>query len=463
MKKSILIPLILFIGAIAAYFYFSKEDTSSIDYLTAKPERTEFVKMVFASGELKAKKSTKIRAPSGMRSANIWQTSIKDLIPEGTFVEKGQYIGSLDRSEIATKTSDLTAQIETEMTKLEQTKIDTAISMKEIRDQLADIEFNIINEKLEMKRNAYEPNMVIEQSRINLEKSERSLRQLRSKQELIKIQSVSKVDEVDGMIKQLQTKINTLNELGAKFSIKAPEAGMLIYARTWNGNKKGAGTQVSSWDPVVAELPDLSTMISTAFVNEVDISKISKGQLVDVKVDAFPEKDFKGKIITVANIGQELKNQDAKVFEITIEIDDQDDVMKPAMTTSNEIKIYEYSEVVSVPLDAFYSDSLDYVLVKDGAKIYKQEVVSGPFNEDRIIIVSGLNTDVEILLSRSSESDIEFRSLDSAAKGQAMELIKKWEEEKAAYDKINKENVEAKGDALTQDTESGSGGMVIFG
>jgi len=462
MKKSILIPLVLFLGAIATYFYFSQEDTAAVEFLTVSPESGEFVQTVFASGELKAKKSTKIQAPSGMRAADIYQVTIKDLITEGTLVEKGQYIGSLDRSEIATKMSGLTAQMETEMTKLEQTKIDTAISMKEIRDQLADIEFNIVNEKLTMERNKYEPTMVLDQSKINLEKSERSLQQLKSKQDLLEIQSVAKVQEVDGMIKQLQTKINTLNELGAQFNIMAPESGMLIYAKEWNGNKKGAGTQVSAWNPIVAELPDLSKMISIAYVNEVDISKIAKGQLVDIKVDAFPEKEFTGNIINVANIGQELRNQDAKVFEITIEINEQDEVMKPAMTTSNEIKIYKYQEVLSVPLDAFYSDSIDYVVVKEGNKLIQQEVVSGPFNEDRVIIAAGLSASDVVLLSKTNAKDIEVRSLDAGEKSKAMDLIEEWKVAKKEYDKLNAESIKAKGESLTTDSSPG-GGMIIFG
>ena len=460
MTKKLLIAAVLLAAALTLYLTSTNSSEDEEKFLTTTPVSGAFAQTIFASGELKAKKSLKIRAPQGMRAADIWQTQIEDLVTEGTYVNKGDYVGSLDRSELAGKISDVNSQIETEMTKLEQTKIDTAISIKEIRDQIADVLFNIKNEKLEMEKNQYEPDMVLEQSRINLEKSERSLQQLKNKEELIKIQSVAKVQEVEGAIKQLQSKLQIMTKLSGEFSITAPESGMLIYARTWNG-KKSVGSQISSWDPVVAELPDLSKMISVAYVNEVDISKVSKGQLVDIQVDAFPEKAFTGQIIKVANIGQELRNQDAKVFEITIEVDQEDEVMKPAMTTSNTIKIYDYPEVVSIPLEAYYSDSLDYVIVKNGNDLVKQEVVSGPFNEDHIIIVTGIDASNELLLSRSSKKELPYQVLTEKEKLDAKIILEKWKEEKESYDQDNLEKV--KGDDANLPQNAVASNMVIIG
>lgn len=50
---------------------------------------------------------------------------------------------------------------------------------------------------------------------------------------------------------------------------------MVIYARSWSG-KKEPGSRVTAWDPVVAELPDLTDMTSQAYVNEVDTSKVQQ-------------------------------------------------------------------------------------------------------------------------------------------------------------------------------------------
>ena len=460
MQKKILLTLLVLAAACATYFLTKSDNSSKVEFLTTQPQKELFVQSVFASGELKAKKSLKIRAPQGMRAAGVFNTSISDLITEGTIVKKGDYVGSLDRTELSGKISEINTSIETEQTKLDQAKIDTAIALKAIRDQIADVIFNMSIEELEMEKNVYESDMVIEQSKINLKKSERNLVQLKSKQKLIEIQSIAQIKEVEGAIKQLMAKRGIMTKLSGEFSIKAPEAGMLIYARDWNG-KKGVGSRISGWDPVVAELPDLSKMITIAYVNEVDISKIKKGQLVDIKVDAFPEKDFTGSIIQVANIGQELRNQDAKVFEITIEINEVDEVLKPAMTTSNHIKIYEYEEVLTVPLDAYYSDSIDYVFIKENNQVVKQEVVSGAFNEDHIVILSGITEADNLLLSKSKDQKFTTRYLEDGIKQEANTQLEKWRLEKEAYDKENLEKVKSKSEGIS--TESVASNMIIIG
>lgn len=456
MKKIVTAVLVITLLG-AAYWYFSSTSEAK-ESLYTSPTQGVFVQSIYASGELDALRSLKVRGPAGMRSADIWQTSIKDLIPEGTMVKKGDYIGSLDKTELATKISENQSEIDREKTKLEQMKIDTAIQMKDLADQISDVVFEMTQEKLEMEKNIYEPEMIIEQSKVKLEKSERSLEQLKEKLDLIQIQSTAKVMEILTNIKQFNDKLKLLIDLNNEFNIIAPEEGMLIYAKTWNG-KKGVGSQISSWDPVVAELPDLTKMISKAYINEVDISKVTKGQLVKIKVDAFPEKEFTGKITSVANIGQELKNQEAKVFEVTIEVNEQDEVLKPSMTTTNEILIYEYEDVVSIPLESFYSDSLDFVIVKSNGKFVRKEVVKGPYNEDFIIIAAGLSTEDKLVLDDIEIESLPYESLDLEVKRKGTALINEWNKSKKAQDKINLDAV--KDNEIAANTEAG-GGIIVF-
>ena len=95
-------PIVLLAGiiGIVAILYFtlsgSTEDTSNNLFTDA--QQGKFLIEISATGELKAKKSIKIRGPQGMRSAGVWQTTIKDLVPEGTKVKKGQFVASLDKN-----------------------------------------------------------------------------------------------------------------------------------------------------------------------------------------------------------------------------------------------------------------------------------------------------------------------------------------------------------------------------
>jgi len=438
MKKTLLYLLpIIIIGAIL-YYSFGPKEAAGQTRLFAEVVKGNFPVEVVATGELKAKNSIKIRGPQGMRSAGIWQTTIKDLVPEGTNVKKGQFVASLDKTELATKIDEIQNEIDRLNTQLEQAEIDTAIQMKGVRDEIANLKFAMAQEKLEIEKNRYEPKMVIEQSELKLENSLRSMAQLENKLDLLSIQSDAKVREITTNIRGQQNKLKNLMDLSSQFSINAPEDGMVIYQSEWNGNKKGPGSQISGWDPVVAELPDLSAMNSIGYVNEVDISKIQKGQLVGIIVDAFPDKQFSGRITSVANIGQQLRNQEAKVFEIVIEIIEKDEVLRPAMTTSNTIKIYEYTDVAFTPLEAFLSDSLDYVIKKVGSKLVKQEVVAGPSNANDIIILEGVAEGDELCISPVEKMDeLPWEFLSEEAKVSAQNILAQWKEAKETYDKEN--------------------------
>ncbi|MCB9028623.1 MAG: HlyD family efflux transporter periplasmic adaptor subunit [Bacteroidales bacterium] len=126
---------------------------------------------------------------------------------------------------------------------------------------------------------------------------------------------------------------------------------MVIYKREWNGAKRKVGSEISPWDPVVATLPDLSSMISKTYVNEIDVSKVKAGQPVRLTVDAFPEKSYTGEVISVANIGEQLPNTDAKVFEVITKIDGSDPILRPSMTTGNQIMTKTFMDVIYVPLE----------------------------------------------------------------------------------------------------------------
>ena len=174
-----------------------------------------------------------------------------------------------------------------------------------------------------------------------------------------------------------QRRLNFFQQVASDFVIKAPEPGMLIYKRDWRGNKIGQGGRVAAYDPTVATLPDLSTMISKTYINEVDINTVSAGQVVEIGFDAFPDKKLTGKVIDVANMGQQRPNSDSKVFQVVVEINESDTTLRPGMSTSNKIIATVIEEALFVPVEAVHSqgDSITYVVVKDGMSMVKREVL----------------------------------------------------------------------------------------
>ncbi len=352
---------------------------------------------VTATGELSAKRSVKIRAPKGMNAAGIWETTITDLITEGTVVREGDYVATLDRTELANKMSNIQTEIEKIQTQFEQARIDTAIELRALRDELVNLDFAKKEKLLYLEQSRYEPQSVIQSARLDLERVERDLKQLEKKYELKQQQAVAKMQEINALLRQNQQQLNILVQLSGEFSIYAPKSGMVIYARTWNG-KREPGSRISSWDPVVAELPDLTDMISKTYVNEVDISKVQPGQAVSIKVDAFPGRKYTGKVISVANIGEQMRGFDAKVFEVIVQLNESDSILRPAMTTSNQIHVGAFPDKLFIPLEALQSDSITFVYKEKDGKIVRQEVITGMSNDNQIIIEHGLSENDVVLL-----------------------------------------------------------------
>lgn len=423
-------------------------------------EKGEFKIYVSATGELKAKNSEEIKGPSGMRAAQIWQATISDMVPEGTLVKAGDYVASLDRTELETKLKEAQTEIDKIQTQLEQAKIDTAIELRSIRDELINLKFSMEEKKLQVEQSRYEPKMVIQQAEIDLQKSERDLKQLEKKYELTQTKSRARISEILTSLKQQELKRERLLELSADFTVNAPKDGMVIYARSWNG-KIGPGSQISTWDPVVAELPDLSIMISKTYVNEVDISKVQKGQDVKVKVDAFPDREYGGTVITVANVGEQLRGYDSKVFEITVQINEVDSILRPAMTTSNEILTYTFQDVLHIPLEALQNDTVAYVFKKTGGKVVKQEVLTSETNDNEVIIEHGLEAGEEVLLTvPSNANELTFVPLDPKIKA---DLKKKIEEAKKKRIEEALEKMKQVKEDYQPNNKGGGGNIIIFG
>ena len=192
-------------------------------------------------------------------------------------------------------------------------------------------------------------------------------------------------------ISRVSKRVRDIEEVLAGFTVTAPASGMVIYKKEWRGNKRKVGSTINPMDRVVATLPDLTSMISKTYVNEIDVSKMKTGQKVNITIDAFPKKAFNGVVSYVANIGEKLPNTNDKVFEVQIKIDGSDPALRPSMTTGNKIIISTFNDVVYIPIECVQAgvDSIPFVYKKNGTK---QVVLPGASNEKNIIIEKGLGS-----------------------------------------------------------------------
>lgn len=430
-KRPLIITITIAVVVVALIIYSAVSGKEKTVILETSVEKGPFEIAVMVTGELQALNETEIKGPSALRSRSlrIHNVKIQELITEGTVVDSGDWVATLDRSEADNMLKDILDELERLESVYTRAKLDTTIELRNLRDNLVNLKFAAEEAKITLEQSRFEPPATIRQAEISLERAERSYEQALKNYDLKVREAKANVREAqinrDKVIRRQEEMMAALSE----FDITAPAPGMVIYKRDWNGQKRTAGSEINPWDLTVATLPDLSTMISRTYVNEIDISKILEGQKVNIGVDAFPEKKFTGMVYEVANIGEQLPNTDAKVFEVRIELNERDTILRPSMTTSNRIITNVLQDVLYLPLESVRSnDTVSYVFTPQRER---QIVVLGESNENSIIIEQGLKKgDVVYLSTPEDPESFGFTGLE------LIEVIKKKEaEEKARIEK----------------------------
>lgn len=407
MKRTIIITGIVAIAAIVFLIVMGKMTSKKdISNLYVESRRGQFDIIVTTTGELQAENSTDIRGPEFVQSRNIRVMDIKiqDLVPEGTVVKEGDFIATLDRTAFENSLKDELERLITYETNLETKILDTAVNLSNLRDNIKNLKFTVEEAEITLQQSKYEPPTTIRQAEIALDKANRSLDQAIRSYSLKVQQAKAEMRHNKNNLAEQQKRVSDLQTLLSKFDIKAPSPGMVIYKRDRSGAKRKIGSSINPWDNVVATLPDMSSMLSKTYVNEIDVSKVKKGQHVEISVDAFPEKSYTGTVLSVANIGEQLPNADAKVFEVLIEVDGSDPILRPSMTTGNKIITKTVNDVIYIPLESVQAgaDSIPFVYLKRGDK---QIVVLGESNENNVVIEQGLEEGIPLYLSTPENTE----------------------------------------------------------
>ncbi|MGE0352842.1 MAG: efflux RND transporter periplasmic adaptor subunit [Gemmatimonadales bacterium] len=385
---------------IPTVWVFASSPKAGDNGLMAAVKRGKFTVTVTASGELQAHESVRITGPANAQQAGAYQMKISSIVPEGTVVKEGAVVAELDRATLAPKLNEVTLALDKAQAQYEQAMLDSTLTLSTAREEIRNLELSLEEKRIAKEQAVYEAPSVKRQAEIDYEKAQRAFAQAKSDYATKTEQAKAKMREVGADLARQQGLLKVVQEVMAGFTIRAPAPGMVIYMKEWNGRKRTAGSQVSSWDPTVATLPDLSRMESVTYVNEIDVRGIAVGQPVTVTLDADPSRRLSGTVTSVANVGEQRPNTDAKVFEVKVTIAESDTTLRPGMTTGNSIVTLTEDDVLFVPLEAVSSqDGIPFVYRVAGGGVEKQEVVTGALNDNEVVITQGLDENDRVLLS----------------------------------------------------------------
>jgi multidrug efflux pump subunit AcrA (membrane-fusion protein) len=410
MKRTIIITIGLAIVTLVGLFVFNKLiSRKESNKLFAEAVKGDFEIAISASGEILAENSVDIKAPEVSRGRDFHGSDLKiqDMVPEGTEVREGDYIATLDRTQFDNTLKDERERLSTFRNNLEMKKLDTAVTLTALRNEIRNQRHTVDEAEITLQNSKYEPPTTIRQAEIDLNRQKRMLEQKERGYQLKVAQAKSDIATQTMWFNRIDRRVASLEEVLASFTIKAPSSGMVVYKRDHHGNKIKTGSTINAFERTVATLPDLSSLLSKIFISEIEISRVKPGLDVEIRVDAFPNKVYKGKVFTVANIGEKLENTDTKVFEVMVKIDGSDPILRPSMTTSNKVIIKTFSDVIYIPTECVHAgtDKIPFVYTKNKTK---QIVVTGESNEKNIIIEQGLEPKQLVYIIQPENAD-EFK------------------------------------------------------
>ena len=143
MKRNIIISAIVIIVLLVGYFAVKGGKNKDASEILISVESGMFQVDVETTGELEAKNSVKIYGPTKLREFRIHQVKIDEIVEEGTEVKKGEWIATLDRSELMNKIQDRQLEVDQKMSQYTQTRLDTTLQMRQARDELINLKYGI--------------------------------------------------------------------------------------------------------------------------------------------------------------------------------------------------------------------------------------------------------------------------------------------------------------------------------
>jgi HlyD family secretion protein len=295
-KYILFLPLVLFLVSCGG----DSSSDDSFTYYQKKPvEPSKLDLTIEASGEIEAIYSVEIKSKAS--------GEILDLPAEvGDFVEKGSILARIDQR----TPKNILDQAEADL-RLAEVRLTNASAQLERgtalhnEGSIADKNFEEIQESFASAKSQHVRSMVnVENAKISLD---------------------------DTLVK---------SPLSATIISRPVEVGQVISSPT---TAVGGGT-------LLMQMADLSKVRIRAFIDEIDIGKVSVGQNVSIRVSAFREEVFSGTVSKIEPLAR--VEQGVTIFPVLIDIDNKDNLLLLGMNTDVVIQVVDKDVALSAPTGA---------------------------------------------------------------------------------------------------------------
>ena len=160
--------------------------------------------------------------------------------------------------------------------------------------------------------------------------------------------------QVSASAAQITTSRLALDEAAlrlAETEIRAPISGTVLSVAVERGSIVASAVTNVSGGTSLATIADLTDLRVIGQIDEAQIGRVAVNQKVDIRVDAYPDRTFSGRVVRVSPLGVTVSN--VVTFDVEIVVTDSEArLLRSGMSADLEIETSRQTNVLLVPLAA---------------------------------------------------------------------------------------------------------------
>ena len=407
----ILVVAIIALGAMAVMK--AKSKPKGIEVQMEQVAKRTVDEKVSASGKVFPETEVKI-------SSDVSGEIVELYVEEGDSVVMGQVLAKIDPDTYV-------SAVERGEASLNNSRANLATSQAQIKNseaQKEQIQAQLTNARTIHKRNiGLKESGVIsqaefEQSLSNLEALEANLRAAEAALESTK----KSADASKYMVNSAQASLNELKTSLNRTTIAAPTSGVISSLSVEQGERVVGTIQMAGTE--MMRIANLNSMEVQVDVSENDILRVALGDSVDIEVDAYLDKIFKGTVTEIANSASNIQTAQVSLnsdqvtnFIVKIRIDPSSYSnlitginqypFRPGMSATVDIYTESEKDALTIPIQAVTVRDLDeedreekfeeVVFVIEADTVTQYQVTTGIQDDEFIVVKSGLQDSMTIV------------------------------------------------------------------
>ena len=187
-------------------------------------------------------------------------------------------------------------------------------------------------------------------------------------------------------------------------TITAPRDGLVVDRFVEEGTIITSGRSTITEGTSIVTLADVSRMFVLAEAAESDIGQVEVGQPVEIEVETFPDKTFRGRVTQIYPKGEDVQN--VTIFRVRIEVNSPHAELRPGMTAEAFIISARRDNVVAAPNEAlFQQEGKTFAEILTKGEPERVEVATGLESFEWTEVTSGLQEGDEVVLG-TGEGDM---------------------------------------------------------